>query len=70
MNNRFVKDGHRRARRAIEQEVRAELEARYAEALQQANILQRLRIKRQINKEVAQEVARRVNEQAPREGLY
>ncbi len=70
MPHRFVNDGHGRARRAIEQEVRAELEARYAEALQRANVLQRLRIKRQINKEVAQEVARRVNEQAPREGLY
>lgn len=64
--NRFVADGQRRARSACEDEVRAEGEARYAEALATAGFWGRLWLRRRMGKEIE----RRLKELAPDDALY
>ena len=55
----FVEDGFRRLRAGIDAQVRPEVEARYAEALAAAGLLRRLRIRREMEREIARLVAER-----------
>jgi hypothetical protein len=66
MRNRIVADGYRRARAALEPEVRAEVEAEYAARLQGVKFVERMKLKREINREVEMRLRRR----APRDALY
>lgn len=65
-NLRFVADGYKRARDAIEPVIRAEVEGEFAERLQTAAFLKRWRLRR----EMAAEIKRRIHAQAPPDALY
>ncbi|HTM55231.1 MAG TPA: hypothetical protein VL175_14445 [Pirellulales bacterium] len=62
----FLEDGWRRARAAAEAEIRAEVLAEFAERLRPAGWLERLRLRRQIKREIE----RRLEKIAPRHGQY
>ena len=62
----FVADGHRRARAAVEPHVRAEVESEFAGRLQNASFFKRLRLLR----EMEREIQRRVDQTAPPDALY
>lgn len=66
MRNRFVADGCERARAALEPELRAEVEAEYAVRLVGVGFVERMKLKRQINREVE----RRLRARAPKDALY
>jgi hypothetical protein len=61
MRNRFVEDGYKRARAALRPALHAEVEAEYAVQLQEVGFLERMKLKR----EISREVARRLHKQAP-----
>ena len=62
----FVDDGQHRAREALLPLIRAEVEAEYAERLQQAGLALRLLLRQEIRREVK----RRVEQRAPCDALY
>lgn len=62
----FVEDGQQRARVALLPIVRAEVEAEFADHVQEASAAGRLRLKIQIRREIE----RRVQSRAPADGLY
>ena len=62
----FVADGCRRARAAIEPRVRADVEREFAGKLENASFLKRLRLRRQMEREIQ----RRVEAMAPSDALY
>jgi len=62
----IVADGHRRAVRALEPVVRAEVEAEYADRLAAVPRWKRARLRR----EMQQEIERRIAERAPPDALY
>jgi len=62
----IVADGHRRAVRALEPVVRAEVEAEYADRLTAAPRRERARLRR----EMRRETERRIAERAPPDALY
>jgi hypothetical protein len=62
----IVADGHRRAVRALEPVVRAEVEAEYAERLAAASRWKRALLKQEIRREIERCIA----ERAPRDALY
>uniref|UniRef100_A0A7C2P2I4 Uncharacterized protein n=1 Tax=Schlesneria paludicola TaxID=360056 RepID=A0A7C2P2I4_9PLAN len=66
MANGFLQEGFRRARAAVEPVVRQTVTAEYAERLQQADAKQRRHLLRMMKREIH----RRVDEKAPRWGLY
>ena len=63
---RFIIDGCDRARVALKPIILSEVEQEFADQLETASFWQRLRIKR----EIAREVERRLAEQAPSNALY
>jgi len=65
-----VADGHARARKGIEAEVRPEIEQKYAEQWNASAYIRRWFLQRKINREVAQQVAERAVQQAPPDALY
>ena len=69
-NSSVVADGHQRARKGIEAEVRPEIEQKYAEQWNTSGYLRRWFLQRKINHEVAQQVAQRQAQQAPPDALY
>jgi len=66
LNDHFVHDGRARARKAVLEKVRAEVEHEYAERLYNAGWLGRLLLYR----EMRRETKRRLDEKAPPWGLY
>ena len=62
----FVADGCRRARAAIEPQVRAEVQREFASELENASFLKRVRLRRQMEREIQ----RRVEAMAPPDALY
>ncbi|MCH8045301.1 MAG: hypothetical protein IID44_16445 [Planctomycetes bacterium] len=64
--NHFVADGHARACAAAETQVRAAVTAEYAERLKAASLLGRIRLRRDMEREIQ----RRISEQAPPWALY
>ena len=64
--DRFVVDGHRRARDGCEAAVRTEVEQESADELRQASIFGRMRIRRRIEREIE----RRICNLAPPDALY
>jgi hypothetical protein len=63
---RFVADGHRRAREAMEPSIRAAVESEFAVQLKGASFWQRWRIRAAIEREID----RRIERMAPRHALY
>lgn len=66
VHNRFVADGYSRAYAAIEPGVRAEVQAEYADRLQNASFFGRIWIRWEMNREIR----RRVDQSAPPDALY
>lgn len=64
--NGFVADGYERLRRALQPQIRAEVEREFAERLHAADFWQRLLIGR----EISREIERRLREAAPPDALY
>ena len=62
----IVADGHVRARVGAEPEVRAAVSAAYAERLKASSLLGRIRLRREIEREIR----RRLDEQSPPGALY
>ncbi len=62
----FVAFGHWRAEAAIRAQARAELETKFAERLANASFVERLRLWREMNREIE----RRVDSKAPHDALY
>ena len=65
----FVLDGHSRAMKAIEAEVRSEIEQKYAEEWNGSGYMHRWFLLRTIDREVAARIQERIAE-APPDGLY
>jgi hypothetical protein len=63
---RFVVDGEQRARKALVPLIRAEVEAEYAQRLEQANLALRLLLRQ----EMRREINRRVEQRAPCDAHY
>jgi uncharacterized membrane protein len=53
----YVADGCERARAAIEPQIRAAVERQYASRIATASIIQRWRLKRQMNRQIAERLA-------------
>jgi hypothetical protein len=68
-NSSFVRDGHRRARRAIREEARLEIEEKYAEEWKASGIIKRWFLIRKIKREVRTHIATKAD-QAPNDALY
>jgi len=65
----FVADGHSRALKGIEAEVRPEIEQKYAEEWNRSGYLRRWFLLRKIDREVAARIQERIAE-APPDALY
>lgn len=65
-NSSFVVDGYERARKAMEPEIRAEVEAKYTEQLTTATIWQRWKLRRQMKLEIDE----RIHQIAPPDAEY
>lgn len=63
---KIVADGHARAQAAAETQVRAAVRAEYAERLKATSLLGRIRLRRDMEREIQ----RRISEQAPPWALY
>jgi hypothetical protein len=66
MQSHFLFDGCERAQAAIEPQIRAQVNAEYATAFAAAGFWGRLRLRR----EIEHEVARRLDEVSPPDALY
>lgn len=66
VDNRIVANGYARAYAAIEPGVRAEVQAEYAERLQNASFFSRVWIRW----EMKREIRRRIDRSAPPDALY
>ena len=64
--SRFVPDGCERARSAVEPEIRAAVAAEYSERLERAGLWARIRLRREIEREVKL----RVSKVAPYDAQY
>jgi hypothetical protein len=62
----FVADGHDRVRKAIKSQIRAAVEAEFAERWQAASLWRRFWLRREINREIN----RRLEQAAPSHALY
>ena len=68
-NSKFVANGRRNALNGIDADVRAEIEATYADEWNNSSYIRRWFLLRKINREVATRIAERANE-APADALY
>ena len=65
-NNKIVADGRQRAYDGSIEQVRVEVEAKYAEELKNAGFWGRMRLRQQMEREIRQ----RMTKIAPPDGLY
>ena len=66
----FIADGHHRAHSAIKEEVRSDVEGKYAKMLSSASPAEKLRLRREIERKIREETRARIAKLAPPDALY